>query len=127
MRRWREQILEFLFPKETDQWLSILRIGLGLQIILYCLSLWNDWVYLLAPTGAGLISRNLAEGVMGAESIAIPRISWLVSVGQRVGLENDTVLWGVWGLLLLGGILLCFGLCCRSAAIGTWFLHLCAV
>ena len=97
MRGWRQQIVEFLFPTETDQWLSILRVGLGVQIILYCLSLWNDWIYLLAPTGRGLISRNLAEGVLGAESIVIPRISWVVAVGQRFGMENDMVLWVVWG------------------------------
>lgn len=127
MRRWRQQIVEFLFPAETDQWLSILRIGLGVQIILYCLSLSNDWIYLLAPTGRGLISRNLAEGVLGAESIVIPRISWVVAVGQRFGMENDTVLWIVWGLLLVGGFLLCIGLCSRLAAFGTWLLHLCAV
>jgi hypothetical protein len=127
MRRWREQSLEFLFPPETDLWLSILRVGLGVQIVLYCLSLRNDWVYLLAPTGGGLISRDLAEGVMGAESIVIPRISWLVAIGERLGVENETVLWALWGLLLLGGILLCIGFSCRLAAIGTWFLHLCAV
>jgi uncharacterized membrane protein YphA (DoxX/SURF4 family) len=127
MRRWGQQILTFLFPAETDQWLSILRVGLGVQIILYCLSLWNDWVYLLAPTGGGLISRNLAEGVLGVESIVIPRVSWLAAVGGRLGLENDTVLWLVWGLLLLSGILLCIGLFSRAAAIAAWFLHLCAV
>src|SRR2546423_1959817 len=102
MRRWRQQILDFFFPAETDQWLSILRVGLGLQIILYCVSLWNDWIYLLAPTGHGLISRNLAEGVLGIESIIIPRISWLVAAGQCLGLQNETVLWIVWGSLLLG-------------------------
>jgi hypothetical protein len=127
MRRWRQQILEFLFSAETDQWLAILRVGLGMQIILYCLSLWNDWIYFLAPTGRGLISRNLAEGLLGTESIVIPRISWLVAVGGWLGLENETVLWAVWGLLLLGGILLSIGLCSRLAAFGTWFLHLCAV
>jgi len=127
MHRCRQQILKFLFPAETDQWLSILRVGLGVQIVLYCLSLWNDWIYLLAPTGRGLISRNLAESVMGAESIVIPRISWLVAVGEWLGLENETVLWAVWGLLLLGGILLCIGLYSRLAAFATWFLHLCAV
>lgn len=127
MRRWRQQILEFFFPTETDQWLSILRVGLGVQIILYCLSLRSDWTYLLAPTGSGLISPDLAEGVLKAESIVIPRISWLVAVGERLGLENETVLWIVWGLLLLGGALLCLGLSCRLAAFGTWFLHLCAV
>jgi hypothetical protein len=111
MRRWGEQILKFLFPVETDQWLSILRVGLGVQIILY----------------HGLISRNLAEGVLSAESIVIPRISWLVAAGQRLGLENDAILWVVWGLLLLLGVLLSIGLCSRLAAFGTWFLHLCAV
>ena len=127
MRRWRQQILEFFFPAEADRWLSILRFGLGVQIVLYCLSLRNDWTYLLAPTGRGLISPDLAEGVLSAESIVIPRISWLVAVGESLGLGNETVLGIVWGLLLLGGVLLCLGLSCRLAALGTWFLHLCAV
>lgn len=127
MRRWRQQIFEFFFPAETDRWLSILRVGLGVQIILYCLSLRNDWIYLLAPTGRGLISRNLAEGVLGVESIAIPRISWLIAASQCLGLDNESVLWVVWGLLLLGGVLLSIGFCSRLAAFGTWFLHLCAV
>lgn len=127
MRRWQQVILKFLFPAETDQWLSFLRVGLGAQVILYSLSLWNDWIYLLAPTGRGLISRNLAESVLGVESVVIPRISWLVAGGQHLGLENDAVLWVVWGLLLLGGVLLSVGLCSRLAAFGTWFLHLCAV
>src|SRR2546430_17351755 len=113
MRGWRQQIVEFLFPTETDQWLSILRVGLGVQIVLYCLSLWNDWIYLLAPTGRGLISRNLAESVMGAESIVIPRISWLVAVGEWLGLRNGAVLLAGLGLLLLGGIVLWLGLYSR--------------
>jgi hypothetical protein len=82
---------------------------------------------LLAPTGRGLISRELAEAVLSAESIAIPRLSWLVALGENIGLQGQTVLWIVWGLLLLAGIFLCLGVYSRSTAIAAWFLHLCAV
>ena len=44
--RVRTRLLEFLFPVETDSWLTVLRIGLGLEVTLYSLSLRDDWVYL---------------------------------------------------------------------------------
>ena len=59
METWRERILHFLFPAESDTWLAVLRLGLGLQVILYALSLQNDWNYLLTGAGNGLIGRNL--------------------------------------------------------------------
>ena len=51
MQAFRERLLEFLFPLETDNWLAILRLGLGLQITLYSLSLRNDWNDLLGGAG----------------------------------------------------------------------------
>jgi len=117
----------FLFRSDSDRWLSILRIGLGTELILYCLSLWKDWDYLLASTGRGLISRDLAEAVLGAESIVIPRLSWLVALGEKIGFQSETVVQAAWVLLLLAGILLCFGFYSRTAAVAAWFMHLCAV
>ncbi len=65
---WRERLVDFCFPAESDTWLAVLRIGLGVQVVLYALSLRDDWSYLLAGTGHGLISRNLGEAILSLES-----------------------------------------------------------
>src|SRR5213080_1898244 len=62
-RRWSENLMGFLFPSETDKWLGILRIGLGLQVAVYALFLRSDWHYLFASTGKGLVSRKLGEAL----------------------------------------------------------------
>lgn len=123
MRKW---LLEFLFPAEPDTWLSILRLGLGLQITFYSLSLRNDWNYLLAGTGNGLVSRDLAEGLISVESHFVPRLGWLVALGAHVGLREETVLSVAWICLLAAGCGLLLGLACRFSAVLAWFLHLCA-
>ncbi len=126
LETWRKRILQFLFPVESDTWLSVLRLGLGLQVIVYTLSLRDDWNYLLAGTGHGLISRNLAEALLSVESRFVPRLGWLVSLGAYVGLSENAVLSIAWVCLLGTGFSLLAGLFCRSSAILAWFLHLCA-
>jgi hypothetical protein len=126
METWRERILHFLFPAESDTWLAVLRLGLGLQVILYALSLQNDWNYLLTGTGNGLIGRNLGEAMLSLESHFVPRLGCLVTLGARFGLREHTVLSIAWTFLLGAGCGLLIGLLCRSAAILAWFLHLCA-
>jgi len=74
METWRERILQFLFPAGSNTWLAVLRLGLGLQIILYALSLENDWTYLFAGTGSGLVSRNLGEAILSLETPFVPRL-----------------------------------------------------
>src|SRR6266513_48087 len=123
---WRERIMQFLFAVESDTWLSVLRLGLGLQVIAYPLSIRDDWNYLLAGTGHGLISRNLAEALLSVESRFVPRLGWLVSLGAYVGLSENAVLSIAWVCLLGTGFSLLAGLFCRSSAILAWFLHLCA-
>lgn len=120
-------LANFLFPREGDQWLSILRIGLATQLISFCFSLRDDWNYLLAGSGGGLISRELAEGMLSAESSLVPRLGWLVKAAKSVGLAEDVALSGAWFLLLAAGILLLTGLFMKPAAISAWFLHLAAV
>jgi hypothetical protein len=71
----RERLLGFLFPAETDNWLTILRLGLGLQTTLYSLSLRSDWNYLLGGAGRGVRSRNVAEALLSLESHLVPRQS----------------------------------------------------
>ena len=126
METWRERILQFLFPAGSDTRLAVLRLGLGLQVILYALSLLNDWNYLFAATGSGLVSRNLGEAILSLESPFVPRLGWLIAFGAHVGLGEETVLSATWICLLAAGCGLLAGLFCRCSAILAWFLHLCA-
>jgi len=120
-------VVERLFPSCSDRWLSILRVGLALQLILYALSIRADWRYLLAGTGRGLVSRDLAEALLSLESAIIPRLGWIVAVGKRIGFSEATVLDLTWYGLALVSLFLLGGLFCRPAAIAAWFLHLCCV
>jgi hypothetical protein len=122
----KKRLLAFLFPAETDNWLAILRLGLGLQVTAYSLSLRNDWNHLLAGAGSGLISRNLAEALLSVESHFVPRVGWLVTLATHVGLHEEIVLSIAWICLLAAGCGLLVGLACRFSAILAWFLHLCA-
>jgi HTTM domain len=122
----RERLLEFLFPARTDNWLAVLRVGLGFQVTFYTLSLRNDWNYLLSGTTSGLVTRNLAEALLSLESYFIPRLGWLVALATHVGLREQTVLGVAWICLLAAGCGLLSGLASRFSAILAWFLHLCA-
>jgi hypothetical protein len=124
MRAFRERVLGFLFPAETDNWLTILRLGLGLQTTLYSLTLRNDWNDLLS--GAGVSSRNLAEALLSVESHFVPRLGWFAALGEHLGLHEETVLSVAWICLVVAGCSLLLGLACRFSAILAWFLHLCA-
>ena len=126
MRRsefWKQRLIGFLFPPESDNWLALLRFGLGLQVVLYCLSIRKDWTYLLAGNG-GLISRNLSERIFALESPLIPRLGWIVTLGGHFGLSEESILSIVWYCLVTAGCFLFLGLFSRAAAIATWFLHL---
>ena len=122
----RRRLSEFLFPAETDNWLAALRLGLGLQITLYSLSLRNDWNYLFSGTNNGLINRNLAEALLSVESHVVPRLGWLVALGAHADLHEKTVLSVAWICLLAAGSGLLVGLACQFSAVLAWFLHLCA-
>jgi hypothetical protein len=127
VRIWMQRLLGFLFFPESDKWLAILRVGLGLQVIAYTLSLRGDWNYLLAGNGGGLISRDLAETMLSLESPLIPRLGWLVTLGRHIGMTEASTLTVVWFCLLGAGLLLVAGFLCRPAAIAAWLLHLAAV
>ena len=124
-RRWQE-FLEFLFPPETDKWLAVLRVGLGLQVVVYALFLRSDWHHLFATTGKGLVSRELGEAIASFDSPLIPKLGWFVAFGQHFGFSEETVLSVTWAGLLCMGFCLLLGILCRPAAIIAWFLHLCA-
>jgi hypothetical protein len=123
---WRKRVPAFLFAAASDRWLSALRIGLGLVIIIYTWALRADWNYLFAGKGRGLFSQELFEGVLSMQSSIVPRLGWLVWICQRLGLSEAFALSLAWALLLSAGCLLLVGLFSRSAAVVAWFLQLAA-
>jgi len=126
MQRWKERLTGFVFPAESDSWLTILRIGLALQLLLYAVSLRGDWNYLFAGKGEGLNGRALAEALLSAESPFVPRLGWLVTFGSHIGFNESAVLSAAWWLLFCAAIGLLVGFFSRPCAITVWFLHLCA-
>jgi len=119
-------MMDFLFPPQPDNWLAVLRVGLGLQVVIYAVFLRRDWHDLFASTGKGLVSRELGEAIATFDSPFIPKLGWLVTLGRNVNISEETVLSVTWACLLCMGFLLLLGLFCRPAAIVAWFLHLCA-
>ena len=121
MGPFRKRLLAFLFPPETDHWLAILRVGLGVEVMVYSLSLRNDWTYLLSGT-----VRRLAEALLSLESHLIPRLGWFATLAAQFGVDENLFLFAAWASLLLAGCGLLIGLVSRFSAILAWFLHLCA-
>ena len=119
--RVKTRLLELLFPVETDSWLTVLRVGLGLQVTLYSLSLRNDWAYLFSGT-----ARKVAEALLSLEGHVIPSFGWFVALAARLGMREETVLFLAWLGLFASGCALLVGIASRSSAIAAWFLHLCA-
>ena len=117
----RERLLGFLFPDGADQWLAILRVGLGFQVTFYSLSLRNDWNYLLSGTAS-----KLAEALVSLESHFIPRLGWPLALAAQVGLPEETVIFLAWVCLLTAGCGLLVGFASRVSAILAWFFQLCA-
>ena len=119
-------LVGFLFPPETDTWLAVLRIGLGLQVTVYALFLRSDWHYLFASIGKGLVGRELGEAIASFDSPLIPKLGWLIAVGRSLNMSEETVLSVAWVCLLSAGCFLFLGLLSRPAAVLAWFVHLCA-
>jgi Vitamin K-dependent gamma-carboxylase len=126
LRNLVKRVSAFLFPTKIDTWLSVLRIGLGVQTILYTVSLRQDWRVLFGETDEAVLGRGLAEKLLSLDSPFVPRLSWLVDLGASVGLTENTVLSIVWVILLCAGLGLTAGVFSRVCAISAWFLHLCA-
>ena len=124
-RGW-QRFLGFLFPSESDTWLTVFRIGSGLQVTLYALFLRSDWHNLFASSGKGLVGRELGEAISSFDSPLIPKFGWLIAVGRNLNMSEETVLTFAWVSLLSAGCLLLLGLLSRPAAIVACFVHLCA-
>jgi hypothetical protein len=121
MQRVKIRLFEFLFAPGTDTSLAMLRVGLGLGVTLYCLSLRNDWTYLLSGT-----ARRLAEGLLSLETHFVPRLGWLTSLAAQFGVREEKLLFMAWVCLFAAGCALLIGFASRAAAIAAWLLHLCA-
>jgi Vitamin K-dependent gamma-carboxylase len=124
LRTFKERLVAFLFQAATDTWLTLLRLGFGLAVILYVLSLTNDWNHLFAGT-TGLINRNLAEAILSLDTHFTPRLGWFVALGSNFGLSEQTVLSITRFCLLGAGCTLLVGFACRFSAITVWLLQLC--
>ena len=85
----RNVIASFFFSEESDSWLGVLRIGLGLVIVCYAVSLVNDWNFLFATSGSALVTRDFSEALLSLQSRFVPRLGWLVDVGERFGLKEQ--------------------------------------
>jgi hypothetical protein len=127
LRRARDRFVEFFFPAESEAWLACLRVGLGLQVIFYALSLRGDWKEMFGPTAGDLVGREIAEAILASDSAWAPRVTWLTTLANEVGLSEELILSATWWLLVGAGALLLIGLFSRATAITAWFLHLCAV
>ena len=118
------QVVAFLYEPSRDHWLTILRVGLGLVTVLYCVLLHSDWNLLLAASGRGLLGRQLSEAALRGESPLIPRVSWIVDIAGQAGINEPATLTAIFLVLLAAGLALIAGFRCRSAAIVSWLLHL---
>lgn len=127
MTRWRERVAAFLFPEESDTWLSVFRFGLGCGVILRCLLLRNDRSRMFSVTGEAIIGRELSEAMVAVESRLIPTLQWLIDAAARLGLDQPTTLHLIWIALLAAGCSLVAGFFCRASAVVAWFLHLATV
>ena len=120
------RLLRFLFEASSDLWVSILRIGMGLTVVAYGVSLRMDWDWLFAGFGKGLIQREIGEGLAHWQSPWVPVLQWPVALGASVGLSEHAMLAIVWICLVTCGVFLILGIFCRLAAILAWFWHLAA-
>jgi hypothetical protein len=124
--RLRQRIIDFLFAPEPDAWLTLLRLGLGLQIIFYALSFRRDWNIVFAAEGSTFVSRDLTEAIGKIDNPFGPQIGWFVALANHLGLSEQTTLSILWMLLLGAGCGLALGLFCRMSAVIAWLVHLCA-
>jgi hypothetical protein len=117
----------FLFVTDSGRWLDILRLGLGLQVILFAWSLRPDWQSLFGQERGGQVSRLLIEAVLSGNSSLTPRLGWLINAVQFTGLSDTAILWIIWSALFCSGGLLLVGLWPRFVSIASWLLYLATV
>lgn len=119
-----KKIFVLLFPAEGGQWLALLRLGLGLQIVLYGLLLRSDWNLIFGSQDHGLLGRDVGEAMSVVQSPFIPRLAWITFLLRHLGLGEEAALAAIWWSLLIVGGLVLLGLFSRPVAIAAWFLQL---
>jgi hypothetical protein len=116
--------LKFLFPADSGRWLSFLKVGLGVAILLYSLSLRADWNRIFAGADQGLLGREVGEAMLAVQSPLIPRLGWITFLFHGVGLRDSVALSAIWWSLLIVSGLLIFRPFSRPTAFLAWFLQL---
>src|ERR1043166_6922134 len=99
----KNKVRGFLLAPQSSIWLAALRIGLGLEIFLYAVSLRGDWLEIFGESH-GLIRRDLTEAILSADSPFIPRVGWIVDAGAHIGLSETAVLWSIWIILVVAAL-----------------------
>src|SRR5205085_2054710 len=80
---WR-RVNAFLFPPDSGTWLGILRIGLGLEVVLYSLSMHVDWTRMFGRSSTGFLNREFNEAMLSIQNRFVPRLGWFIWLGERV-------------------------------------------
>lgn len=121
------RVEQFFFTPASDWWLTLLRVGCGLQILAYCLTSWADWRHLFVESGAALVGRSVSELFLSGRTALTPRLSWIINLAAVIRLREEQVLPLLGMILLLAGVCLCVGLFTRTTAVIAWFIHLASV
>jgi uncharacterized membrane protein YphA (DoxX/SURF4 family) len=114
----------WLFSPDRDVWLTLLRIGLGVQVVAYCWLQGGGWNSFLSRGNAGVLDRRLPEILVSRQSLFVPQVDWLVRAADQVGLSEEQTLRLVWILLLTAALFIIAGLFSRAFSVIAWFLHL---
>ena len=102
MRSRLHGLLALLFPVEDDGWLTILRVGLGLQVTAYTLSARADWHELYSSNGQGLINREIAERLVITQRTVAAHVEHILEkLGFRSRLQIG--LWAAHHALAMAG------------------------
>lgn len=118
----RATLERFFFAPASLSWVAVLRCGMGLQLILFCLALRPSWIFLLGAGGRGFLGSEISSAWWQARGVFVPHLGWLAKAFGEFPAE--TALHWLWLLLLLSGLFLLLGLFTRGAAISGWLLHL---
>jgi len=99
-------------------------VGLGLELLLYTLSLQSDWNVIFGGPGQGLLGNDVADAMSAVQSPFIPRLGWIIFAFRQIGLNEGIALAAAWWALVVLGCLLVVGLFPRATAFLAWFVQL---
>src|SRR5262249_56314566 len=67
-----KRLCRFLFPKQTDEWLVVFRVGLGIELALYCLSARFGWVLFFSSNCGALLAGRVLGGFITFGNLFFP-------------------------------------------------------